>query len=176
MNARFHRALLLALAAGALAAVLPGCVGYRLGSMLPADIRTVYVQPVVNRTDEPLIEVEATRAAIREIQIDGSLKVVNNKAEADAWLNVVLTGYNLTPIAYQQNQATATEEYKLVLTASMLLTRRRNGEVVVEAPRISGQTTFVLAGDLTSSKNAALPEAASDLGRRIVAGMVEAWP
>ena len=45
-----------------LAAILPACVGYRLGSMLPADIKTVYVDPVINQTDEPLIEVETTRA------------------------------------------------------------------------------------------------------------------
>ncbi|MBP7568681.1 MAG: LptE family protein [Acidobacteria bacterium] len=169
---RIRRGIVLA----TLAVLLPGCVGYQLGSMLPPDIKTVYVESFVNQTDEPLIEVEATRAAVSEIQRDGSLRIVRNAAEADSVLRVALVGYSLSPIAYQKDRATATEEYKLVMTASVLLTRRASGAVVVEAPRVSGETTFILAGDLTTSKNAALPAAAQELGRRIVASLVEAWP
>ncbi|MBU1908639.1 MAG: hypothetical protein KJ726_01160, partial [Verrucomicrobia bacterium] len=154
----------------------PGCVGYKLGSMLPADIKTVYVEPFINQTDEPLIEVEATRAAMSEIQKDGSLKVVRNAEEADSLLKVMLIGYRLSPIAYQADRVTAAEEYKMVMTASVLLIRRDSGAVVVEVPQITGETTFILAGDMTSSKDAALPETAADLGRRIVANLVEAWP
>jgi hypothetical protein len=144
--------------------------------MLPPDIRTVYVEPFVNQTDEPLIEVEATRAAISEIQRDGSLRIIRNANEADALLRVTLVGYSLSPIAYEADRTTATEEYKLVLTASVLLTRRASGAVVAQTPRVSGEDTFILSGDLTSSKATALPKAAEDLGRRIVASLVEAWP
>jgi hypothetical protein len=176
MTRRFRRWISRVAGPGLLAFLLPGCVGYQLGSMLPADIKTVYVESFINQTDEPLIEVEATRAAISEIQKDGSLKVVRNAAEADSLLKVALVGYRLSPIAYQADRVTAAEEYKMVLTASVLLIRRENGAVVVEAPQITGETTFVLAGDLTSSKDAALPVAAEDLGRRIGASLVEAWP
>ncbi|HRZ11209.1 MAG TPA: LptE family protein [Kiritimatiellia bacterium] len=165
-----------ALGLAALALVLPGCVGYKLGSMLPADIKTVYVEPFINQTDEPLIEVEVTRAAVGEIQRDGSLRIVRDPAAADAVLKVALTSYTLSPIAYQADRATATEEYKLELAASARLTRRASGAVVVDTPRITGETTFILAGDLTTSKEAGLPAAAQDLGRRIVASLVEAWP
>jgi hypothetical protein len=45
----------------------------------------------------------------------------------------------------------------------------------MENPRISGESDFVFAGDLTSSKRRALPEAAEDFGHDIVEGVVEAW-
>ena len=61
-----------------LAIVLTGCASYQLGSMLPNDIKTVYVPTFINKTGEPMIESEATQAAIRELQKDGSLKVVGS--------------------------------------------------------------------------------------------------
>ena len=153
-----------------------GCVGYRLGSMLPSDIRTVYVYPVMNQTDEPLIETEVTRAVIQEIQKDGSLRVVREPSEADAHLRSILTGYALSPLAYSDARRTTTEEYRLLLTASVVLTRRGSNAIVVEVPQVSGESTFLLTGDLTSSKRTGLPDAAADLGRRMVSSLVEAWP
>ena len=66
----------LILATGVLVLTQPcGCVGlgYRLGSSLPPDIRSVYVPVFVNRTGEPRVETEATRAAKQEFQRDGTL-------------------------------------------------------------------------------------------------------
>ena len=47
---------------------LPGCTSYRLGSMLPPGVKTVYVPTFVNETSEPFIEVDATRATIQALQ------------------------------------------------------------------------------------------------------------
>ena len=52
-----------------------GCVNYRLGSMLPPDVATVYMPTCVNKTSEPLIEQDVTREILSEIQMDGSLRV-----------------------------------------------------------------------------------------------------
>ena len=56
----------------ALTLLLTGCTGYRLGSMLPPEIKTVYVPTFANQTTEPLLEMEATDAVIVEFQQDGS--------------------------------------------------------------------------------------------------------
>lgn len=176
MSSDLSRCWKRAVIGGALAWCAAGCVGYRLGSMLPPDVRTVYVESFINRTEEPLIEVEVTRAAINEIQRDGSLRVARSAEDADAILRVTLAEYTLTPLAFRADRPTATDEYRLTLGAAVLLTRHTTGEVIVEAPKVTGETTFLLSGDLTSAKKGALPAAASDLGRRIVASLVEAWP
>ena len=67
MNRTLAAALLLLLSAG--------CANYRLGSMLPADLKTVYVPTRKNETAEPLIEQDVTRAILSQIQMDGSLRV-----------------------------------------------------------------------------------------------------
>jgi hypothetical protein len=159
----------------ACAALLQGCVGYRLGSMLPPDVKTVFIPTFINKTTEPLVDVETTRATTRQVQLDGSLKLAAEQ-EADTILEVTVHGYDLSPIAYDKGrQRTLADEYRLTLTASVLLKRRMTGEIIVENPSVRGDVTFEVGGSLAASKRNALPGAADDLGRRIVRQIVEVW-
>ena len=151
-----------------------GCAGYRLGSMLPEDIKTVYVPTIVNKSSEPQVEADITQALIQDIQRDGSLRVVNQD-QADTVLVVTLRSYTLEPVAYRTDQRTSAREYRIVLNASLLMTRRGTGAVVVEAPNVRGEFVFPVAGDLSSSKLRGLPQAAEDLAHNIVEKVVEVW-
>lgn len=157
-----------------LAAGGTGCAGYRLGSMLPPDIKTVYVPTIVNKSTEPQVETELTQALIQDLQRDGSLRVVSED-QADATLAVTLRSYSLDPVAYRTDQRTSAREYRIVLQASILMTRRGTGTVVVESPNVRGEFVFPVAGDLSSSKLRGLPQAAEDLAHNIVEKVVEVW-
>ncbi len=157
-----------------MALALTGCAGYQLGSMLPPDIKTVHVPTFINETEEPLIEVATTRAAIAEIQRDGSLRIASAD-EADSILTVRLIDFRLQPIAFDRDRRAAAEEYRMFITASIILTRRGTDEVLARDPRVTGEATFVLAGDMTSSKQSALPDASRDLAHLIISSVVEAW-
>ncbi len=165
---------LFALAGISLCLLINGCAGYRLGSMLPPDIKSVYVPTFVNNTTEPQLEVETTQALVEELQRDGSLRVVNED-QADAILNVTLKKYAIQPVAYRKDSRTSAREYRIVLNAGMVMTRRSNGSVVVDAPNVRGEYVFPVAGDLTSSKLRGLPDAAADLAHNIVEKVVEVW-
>lgn len=154
--------------------VLPGCAGYRLGSMLPPEIRTVHIPTFVNKSPEPQIESDCTRAAIEEIQRDGSLKVAKEE-QADAILAVTVTGYQLQPLVYRRDETRSAREYRIVLTASYMMTRRSDGVVLSEGSRVRGEGVFVVAGDLSSSKARGLPIAARDLAHSIIEQVVETW-
>lgn len=151
-----------------------GCVGYQLGSMLPPDIETVYVPTIINNTDEPLLEVEATRAVIQQIQRDGSLRIANEE-EADTVLRVTLTDFRLNPVAFDRERRAAANEYRMIITADILMTRRGTDEVIVDYPGVWGRADFVLVGDLTTSKQTVIPRASEDLAGQIVDRMVETW-
>lgn len=157
-----------------LALLQTGCAGYRLGSMLPADVQTVFVPPVLNKSSEPAVETEITRAILEEIQKDGSLTIVP-EAEADAVLTVVLKSYNLEPVSFQREDRTAANQYRITMTASMVLRRTAEQTVVAEAANVRGEAVFDVIGDLSSSKRQGNPPAASDLAKRIVQRMVEYW-
>jgi hypothetical protein len=168
-----------AAAAAAMAAAvgLSGCAGfgYDLGSMLPPEIQTVFIPTVQNNTDEPQLETEATRAVVEAIQRDGSLHIASEE-DADSILHIVLTSYQIVPIAYRRDTRTAADEYRIYLTAQIALMRNDgSGTVVAQSPSVRGESTFVLAGDLTSSKRIGLPVAANDLAQHIVEQIVEYW-
>ena len=164
------------LAPAALALFLfTGCAGYRLGTTLPADIQTVHVPIIKNNTDEPAVESTITQAILVELQKDGALKVVREEL-ADAILDVELNGYELSPVGFRgSGSPTTANEYRIQLTAAIVLTRRATGEVVAESPRVRGDSTFPFRSDLTTAKRQNLPEAADDLAQKIVSQVVEAW-
>ena len=153
---------------------LAGCVGYQLGSMLPRDIRTVFVPPFENRTGEPDIEDELTRATIAEIQKDGSL-IISEAATADAVLKVTLRQFELVPLAYTKEKTTLVDEYRMRIHARVVLERTLDGSIVYQNPDVIGETEFLISGDMSSAKRSALPDVAKDLAHQIVEKIVEAW-
>ena len=165
----------LAVLAIAAAALLSGCVEYRLGSMLPNDVRTVYMPTCVNATSEPLIEMDATRAILSQIQMDGSLRIAS-ETTADTILEVKLTKFKLDPVGYVSGDSSTVNQYRMRITASFVLRRQSDNTVVAESPSVTGWYDFDFTGDLTSSKAVALRPAAEDLGRRIVAAITQYWP
>ncbi len=169
-----NRTLALSLAAGLALPLLCGCAGYRLGSMLPSDIHTVYMPTCVNKTTEPLIEQDVTRAILSRIQMDGSLRIAPEES-ADTILDVTLTRFWLDPVSYKSGDSSTANQYRMSLRASYVLRRRADKSVVAQSAGVTGWYDFDFAGDMTSSKNIALKPAAEDLGRRIVNGIVQAW-
>lgn len=153
---------------------MTGCVGYNVGSMLPAKYKTVAVPTFVNQTGEPLLENPTTSAVIGEIQVDGSLRIADSNT-ADTILKVTLIDFDMRPIAFSQERARLADEYRMNITTKFVLSDRRTGEVVAESASVHGYSDFVVSGDLTSSKQTVLPKASEDLAQRIVEKLVETW-
>lgn len=163
----------LSLALCTLILVITGCTGYRLGSTLPPGIKTLHVPTFKNATGEPQIETRTTSAAIIEFQKDGTLEITGPD-KADAILTVTISKYTLQPLRFDSNRSKATREYRLILRADVVLTRRGEEKPMIDT-YVQGDTTFFPAGDLSSAKRDALPEAARDLAHDIVELIVEYW-
>ena len=153
---------------------MPGCVGYRLGSTLPPDVKAIYVSLFINKCNEPLLEIDTTNATIAEFQNDGTLRIVP-KEDADVILETTLTSMTLTPLRYDQTvDSTKPNEYRMTLHVSFVLKRAKTMEIMNEASVI-GEATFEYLGNLNSSKRTAIPPASADLAKRIVEKVVETW-
>ena len=172
---RFRPFAALALAAACVLFAATGCVRYRLGSMLPSDVRTVYMPTCINETHEPLLELDATRSILSQIQMDGSLRLASEET-ADTILEVKLTDFLLDPVGYVSGESSTVDQYRMSITASFVLRRQSDNSVVAESPSVTGWYDFDFTGDMTSSKAVALRPAADDLGRRIVAAITQYWP
>ena len=154
--------------------LLSGCLGYQLGGSRPEGIETVTMTAVVNKTTEPAIELQVTHAVRDRIQFDGRLKLVNGTGEADGVIEVILTDYKLTPIAFRSEQKTTPEIYRLRVTGTATLKNGKTGEILSES-KTYGEATFPFEADLTTAKRDALPRAVAELAKFMVDDLIEQW-
>jgi hypothetical protein len=153
--------------------MLSGCAGYRLGSNLPPDIRSIAVPVFVNETGQPLLETMTTSAAIQEFQKDGSLRILP-RDQADSVIEVKLTKYALSPLRYRHDQTTTAQEYRLTITADVKFVKLGDRKILSQT-KVEGYADFAALADLPGEQRAALPKASEDLAHRIVKVVVEAW-
>lgn len=151
-----------------------GCMGYQLGGTRPEGIETVHMAPVVNKTTESAIELQVSHALRQRIQFDGRLKLKNTAEAADAIIEVTLTDYKLTAIAFRDDLKTTAEQYRLRITGTATLADAKTGETLSES-KTYGETTFFFESDLTTSKRDALPRAAQELAKFMVDDLIEQW-
>jgi hypothetical protein len=154
--------------------LLSGCLGYQLGGSRPKGIETVTMAAIVNKTDEPAIELQVTHAMRDRIQFDGRLKLVNSAEEADGVIEIILIDYNLAPIAFSSIDKTRPDIYRLRITGIALLKNAETGEVISRS-QTYGEATFPFESDLTSSKRDALPRAAAEIAKFMVDDLIETW-
>jgi len=154
--------------------LLAGCMGYQLGGTRPEGIETVHMAPVVNQTKESAIELQVTHAFRQQIQFDGRLKLENSAEEADAIIEVELTDYKLTAIAFRDDLKTTPEQYRLRITGVATLKDAGTGKTLSES-KTYGETRFFFESDLTTSKRNALPAAAKELAKFMVDDLIERW-
>src|ERR671919_2996281 len=77
---------------------LAGC-GYQFAGrsdLFPKDVRTVYVEPFLNRTRDIGIEYEMTSAVRSELYRQGQLQVVDQADRADAILSGIVRSFDST--------------------------------------------------------------------------------
>jgi outer membrane lipopolysaccharide assembly protein LptE/RlpB len=109
---------------------LAGC-GYALvgtGSFLPPDLDTLYIPTFENKTTRVELEQIVTRAVTEEFVSRGRLRLVNAPPDADTLLRGTITGFGLTPVAFDaQGRAT---QYQVNVRAKIELVDRRGEEEV----------------------------------------------
>ncbi len=168
-----------------LLAVFSGC-GYSATRLLPAEYRTIYIDPFQNQipiteevselsrfqTNLPGLEETVTRGVINRFLFDGNLRVSRDKDQADLVLEGKLTGFERQPIRRLDDRTA--EEYRLNLAASLRL-RDRQGKLLCEEPKLVGDSTYFVTGSLSKSESTAVDALITDFSRRVVERVVESW-
>ena len=165
--------------------VVAGC-GYSATRLLPANYRTIYVEPLTNKipiTDEireqhgfqtnlTRLEERTTQGIIDRFLFDGNLRVTTNRDKADLVLQGALVDFNRQPVRRLDDGSV--EEYRLNLAASLTV-RDRQGAIVWEENNLIGDTTYFVSGASAKSETVAVDELITDLARRIVERTIENW-
>lgn len=162
-----------------------GC-GYTTKSLLPSDIKTIYVDNFANgikitaeqsnvrmyRGYTPGMERTLTTAVIDKFLTDGTLKIVSEN-DADLVLTGELVDFGHDVLRYDANNNV--EEYRVRIVVNMALEDRKKGKVLWSEKNFAGESTYYTQGSQSQSENAAIDNAMTDIARRIVERTVEVW-
>lgn len=170
--------LTLAVAALCLAASLAGC-GYGLvgrGNNLPADVRSVYIKPLENRTPRTQAEQFLTRAIADEMVTRQRFSVVGSETGADAELSGAVVAFGANPVTFD-NSGRATE-YEISITASILFKRVGKEQVLWKNERYNFRESYPVEVSNTGyfdQENLALEKAAKRFAQTMVSDLLEGF-
>ena len=152
---------------------LAGCAGYHLGRVENFGVNKVFIPVFKNKTMVPHIEEKISNTVIHRFQYDGTIRITPPD-DAEAILEGEILKWERKPLRTQSRQLLVTKEYRLVLTAHVVL-RRRDGSVILNRKKIEGETTYLVGDDAVASERQAFPLAAEDLSKNIVTQVTEGW-
>lgn len=151
--------------------LLTGC-GYRLGSLLPAHMKSVAVPNFKNHTMEPAIQIDVTNGVIERFQVDGTLQVVPED-EADTLLLGEIIDYKREGLRISSDND-ATTEFRITVAVRLTFKDLTTGETLWVAPRIEGEAEFLPGRSGPEAEREALPRAVEDLAEDVVSKVVDA--
>jgi hypothetical protein len=167
------------------AVILSSC-GYTTRSLIAGKYHTIYISAFKNKINiagdttatnyrlyRPLLQTDVTSAVVQKFLIDGNLKPVKQKENADLVMEGSLIEFRKDALTYTRNEYV--NEYRVSITVSIKLTAGPSGTVLWEEPAYAGTSTYLLSGAHASSESAAITTAINDLGRRIVERTVDQW-
>jgi len=151
---------------------LIGCGVYSAASgRVDESIKRVTVQYLENMTPEPNLGVDLSDAITRAIQLDNTLKIVD-EGEADTIVSGKVMRYSLKEVAARQDLTVT--EYQVQIAVVLTAMVRATGETLFKNKRFTGTGNYVLNDDI-SSEDTARVEAAEEIVRDILALVVEDW-
>jgi outer membrane lipopolysaccharide assembly protein LptE/RlpB len=157
---------------------LGGC-GYALvgrSSNLPADVRSVYIKPLDNKTQRTQAEQFLTRAIADEMVTRHRFSVVGSATGADAELSGSVIGFGATPVTFD-NTGRATE-YEISITAAMLFKRLGKDQVLWKNDRYNFRESYPVEVSSTGyfdQENLALEKAAKHFAETMVSDLLEGF-
>jgi len=156
-----------------------GC-GYTQKTVLPENIKTIYIDTVKNKipVDKvyayvPGLEIDITNAVIRRVHKDGNLKVVGEREEADAILEMDLTAFEQEGLRFTSLESV--EEYRMFIVLDMKLLHTPTGNALWREANFSGDSEYFVSDVRSISREEASRRAIDRLAKNVVDRIVEDW-
>jgi hypothetical protein len=161
-----------------MAIVLGGC-GYTRKTVLPRNIKTIYVETVKNKLDMERVyayhqglEMDITNAVIRRFQQDGTVKVAREQT-ADAILKTDLLAFEQEGLRYDQLEGV--KEYRLFVVVKLRLVDAKTGDLIWEEPNFTGDNEYYVSTVTSLAQEKAATEVVDKLAANIVDRVVQDW-
>ena len=150
-----------------------GCGVYSANTgRVDESLKHLAVRYLENMTSEPNIGVDLADAIIQAIQLDNTLKVVD-EGNSDTILSGKVVRYHLKEVFAQENLTV--NEYQVQIAVVLDLVHRNTGEKIFSQKRFTGTGNYLLDDPAGTSEETARQEAAEEIVKDILAMVVEGW-
>ncbi len=155
--------------------VAAGCANYRLGTGGQPSYRTLYVEPVANKTLLPQAQAIVSTRLREAFARDGRVSLVNSATDADATLTVVITEFHREIAAVREGDTGLARKFNETLGTTCTLREGRNGKVIFENRPISAmREVFTDSGQLQSEYQT-IPLLAETLSAKVAHAALDVW-
>lgn len=156
-------------------AALSACAHYQLGTGAKVRFNTLFIAPVSITTAIPQAQV-LVATQVREAFIhDGRVTLVNSPEEADAVLQISLTGYDRVVAVSRPDDTGLARRFDVTLQAKATLTDNRSKEAYfVQRPLKATRGAFTDSG-LVPAEYATMPLLAEQLATETVHAVLDVW-
>jgi hypothetical protein len=155
-----------------------GC-GYALvgrGSNIPPEVKRVYLKPFENKTSRVRVDQIVTQAVAEELVTRQRFSVAAGADEADAELVGVVTGFDVRPVKFDDEQRAT--EFEIAITAQVQLHRFAPDTILWQNDRYQFRDSFPLeTGDLGyfDRETPAIESAAQKFAETMVTDLLEGF-
>lgn len=150
--------------------VLPAACGYRFspgGDWIDSRLQTVFVDNMVNTTNEPFIEIYLRNGFEDQFRKSSRFRLAS-KDTADTILQGTILALNTPPVAYDRNDKAT--EGRAVMTVNLLFEERDNKKKIWATSNFSGNETYKIdqanPNATSVSKTAALQKLSNDMAEK----------
>jgi hypothetical protein len=145
-------------------AAVSGCGYTYANSRLSDDYTTIAVPAFKNKSFEPDIQILVTNLLIRELQVDGRLRIVDDPTSADLILTGDVTGFEAQAVSL--NTSDNIGQFKITILASASLKEAQTGKILWEKSGLRGADFYQTQGGRTREEG--LEEASENLVETII--------
>ena len=161
--------------AGFVVAALGGCAHYQLGTGGTPAFRTLFVEPVGNKTLLPQAQALLSTHLRETFARDARVQLVNSAAGADATLALTVDSYRREIAAVREGDTGLARKFNVTLGATGTLRDNRSGRAVFENRPLTAVREVFTDGGQLQSEYQALPLLAEALAAKVVHAALGVW-
>lgn len=153
----------------------PGCAHYQLGTGATPAFRSLYIEPVSNRTLLPQSQAVLTTRLRENFARDGRVALANSAETADATLSIVVQEYRREISVVRENDTGLARKFDVTLGATCTLRDNRAGKLLFENRPVNAmREVFTDSGQLQAEYHI-LPLLAEALAAKVVHAALDVW-
>ena len=160
----------MASACAAVAMVCTGCTGYRLGSPVPQELRTLHVPAFENRTEYPMAGAIAAQQLMDAVIEDGTFTLTSFD-RARLRVQAIVTGLSSSSVRYDRNSTMIPDEYFVTLKVQLYVFDRVTGETYINGKPFTASESVLTHGEFQTGVTDALPRISRKLAQKLLAAL-----